>query len=452
MKNRKGASAFFSLENYGDKMKIYLEDKNKRKIVYDILNIFFDHAEINFVENEVKADIKIKKDLLNIAGRNFKYKTNQDIKVFLYDYLTKKTGYKSPWGTLTGSKPSKLLKNKDLEEIKNVYRVSDEKLELLDKVKKEQEKLNIDENNFSLYINIPFCPTRCDYCSYPTLIGAHHDKGVYVDYLIREIEEIKLEKNLDAIYIGGGTPSILSHNEIERLLVTINNKFTYKEFTFEAGREDTLDYKKLEILKNGGVSRISLNPQTFNRDVLKKLNRDINMDHFLDIYKYSKELGFIVNMDFIVGLVGESAREFAKNFDVLKDLLPDNITFHALAIKSGSKYDEKGATGEGEDSLKIAENIKDFADKYDYYPYYLYRQKNIIENLENVGYQRKSTAQRYNVIINEEIGSIVGVGMNANSKLISGKKFRNPRNLRDYYQDFETNLTDKNKMIEELRR
>lgn len=433
-------------------MKIYLEDKNKRKIVYDILNIFFDHAEINFTENEMKADIKIKKDLLNIAGRDFKFKTNQDIKALLYDYLTEKTGYKSPWGTLTGSKPSKLLKSKSLIEIKDKYKVSDEKLELLDRVKKEQEKLNIDENNFSLYINIPFCPTRCDYCSYPTLIGAHHDKGVYVDYLIREIEEIKLGKNLDAIYIGGGTPSILSHNEIERLLDTINNKFTYKEFTFEAGREDTLDYKKLEILKNGGVSRISLNPQTFNRDILKKLNRDIDMGHFLDIYKYSKDLGFIVNMDFIVGLVGESAKDFSKNFIILKDLLPDNITFHALAIKSGSKYNEKGAIGEGEDSLKIAENIRDFADKYDYFPYYLYRQKNIIENLENVGYQRKSTAQRYNVIINEEIGLIVGVGMNANSKLISGKKFRNPRNLRDYYQDFETNLTDKNKMIEELRR
>lgn len=195
-------------------MKIYLEDKNKRKIVYDILNIFFDHADINFVENEMKADIKIKKDLLNIAGKDFKYKTNQDIKILLYDYLTKKTGYKSPWGTLTGSKPSKLLKNKDLEEIKNVYRVSDEKLKLLENVKKQQDGLNIDENNFSLYINIPFCPTRCDYCSYPTLIGAHHDKGVYVDYLIREIEEIKLGENLDAIYIGGGTPSILSHNEI----------------------------------------------------------------------------------------------------------------------------------------------------------------------------------------------------------------------------------------------
>ena len=113
-------------------MKIYLEDKNKRKIVYDILNIFFDHAEINFVESEMKADIKIKKDLLNIAGKDYKFKTNQDIKALLYDYLAEKTGYKSPWGTLTGSKPSKLLKSKSLTEIKDNYKVSDEKLELLD--------------------------------------------------------------------------------------------------------------------------------------------------------------------------------------------------------------------------------------------------------------------------------------------------------------------------------
>lgn len=337
-------------------------------------------------------------------------------------------------------------------EIKEKYRVSDQKIKLLDDVNKEQAKLDFDEKSFSLYINIPFCPTRCDYCSYPTLVGAHHDKGAYVDYLVREIRGIYLPVDLDTIYIGGGTPSYLTPSEIEKILTSINKKFTYQEFTFEAGREDTLDYEKLEILKDGGVSRISLNPQTFNRDVLKNLNRDIDMEHFLNIYKRAKDLGFIVNMDFIVGLVGESADDFSINFDILKDLLPDNITFHALAIKSGSKYNENKKTGERSDALKISQMIEDFTKKYAYSPYYLYRQKNIISNLENVGYQRKSTAQRYNIIINEEIGSILGLGMNANSKLISGKKFRNPRNLRDYYQDFEENLSAKNEMIKELRR
>lgn len=433
-------------------MKIYLEDTNKRKIAYDILNIFLDHGEINFVEGESQADIKIKDDLVNIFERDFTFKSNQDLKVILYDFLVEKTGYKSPWGTLTGSKPSKLLKNKSLGEIKNIYKLSDEKLGLLGKTYENQSRLDICLDDFSLYINIPFCPTRCDYCSYPTLIGAHHDKGTYVDYLIREIEGVNLPEKLDSIYIGGGTPSYLTGPQIEKILAGINKKFSYKEFTFEAGREDTLDGEKLEILKAGGVSRISLNPQTFNREVLKKLNRDINMDHFLDIYKQTKDLGLLVNMDFIVGLEGESADDFSKNFTILKDLLPDNITFHALAIKAGSKYNEKGKTGQREDSLKIAENVGEFTGKNGYEPYYLYRQKNIISNLENVGYQRNNTAQRYNVIINEEIGSIIGLGMNANSKMISGKKFRNPRNLRDYYQDFEKNLDAKNELIKEIRR
>lgn len=433
-------------------MKIYLKDQNKRKISYDILNIFLDHEDIDFTEDENGAEIKIEDGSVNISGKDFAFKTNQDLKIILYEYLVEKTGYKSPWGTLTGSKPSKLLKNKTLEEIKNTYKLSDEKLKLLAKVKENQDRLNISLDDFSLYINVPFCPTRCDYCSYPTLVGAHHDKGTYVDYLAREIEGINLPENLDAIYIGGGTPSFLSHKEIEKILRAINQKFTYQELTFEAGREDTLDFKKLEILKAGGVSRISLNPQTFNRKILQKLNRDIDMDHFLKIYKFAKDLGFIVNMDFIVGLEGESSGDFAKNFAILEDLLPDNITFHALAIKSGSKYNEKGKTGERADSLKIAEKIEEFTRENAYEPYYLYRQKNIISNLENVGYQRNNTAQRYNIIINEEIGSILGLGMNANSKLISGKKFRNPRNLRDYYQDFEKNLMAKNEMIEELRR
>lgn len=273
-----------------------------------------------------------------------------------------------------------------------------------------------------------------------------------MDYLIREIEGIDLPEKLDAIYIGGGTPSYLTGSQIEKILMAINKKFSYKEFTFEAGREDTLDFEKLKILKDGGVSRISLNPQTFNREILKNLNRDIDMGHFLDIYKSAKDLGLLVNMDFIVGLEGESEKDFAKNFDILKDLLPDNITFHALAIKSGSKYNEARKTGQRADSLKIAKDIEDFTRENFYQPYYLYRQKNIISNLENVGYQRNNTAQRYNVIINEEIGSILGLGMNANSKLISGEKFRNPRNLRDYYQDFENNLSAKNELIKELRR
>ena len=433
-------------------MQIYLSNENKRKIVYDILNIFYDQKDFSFVSKRESLDIEIFDSYLRYKGENIGFSSNNELKTKLYEILVVETRYKSPWGTLTGSKPSKLLKNKSPKDLKPTYKISDEKLKLLEKVKENQDRLDISPNEFSLYINIPFCPTRCDYCSYPTLIGAHHDKGLYVDYLVREIEGISLPAKLDAIYIGGGTPSFLTHSEIEKILAAINKKFTYKELTFEAGREDTLDRDKISILKDGGVSRISLNPQTFNRNILQNLNRDIDMDHFLDIYTYAKDLGFIINMDFIIGLEGEDFKSFRKNFDILKNLLPDNITFHALAIKSGSKYNEADKTGEREESLKISEAISDFTRENDYEPYYLYRQKNIISNLENVGYQRNNTAQRYNIIINEEIASILGLGMNSNSKLINGNKFRNPRNLRDYYQDFDKNLVAKNEMISKIRR
>ena len=433
-------------------MQIYLSNENKRKIVYDILNIFYDQKDFAFVNERESTDIEIFDSYLRYKGENIGFSSNNELKTKLYEILVEETKYKSPWGTLTGSKPSKLLKNKSPKDLKSTYKISDEKLKLLEKVKENQDMLDISSHDFSLYINIPFCPTRCDYCSYPTLIGSHHDKGLYVDYLVREIEGISLPAKLDAIYIGGGTPSFLTHSEIEKILAVINKKFTYKELTFEAGREDTLDRDKISILKDGGVSRISLNPQTFNRNILQNLNRDIDMDHFLDIYTYAKDLGFIINMDFIIGLEGEDFKSFRKNFDILKNLLPDNITFHALAIKSGSKYNEADKTGEREESLKISEAISDFTRENDYEPYYLYRQKNIISNLENVGYQRNNTAQRYNIIINEEIASILGLGMNSNSKLINGNKFRNPRNLRDYYQDFDKNLVAKNEMISKIRR
>lgn len=428
-------------------MKIKLEDKSKRKIVYDILNIFFDHEDIIFTEDDF--DLAISHEEIFYKGKTYSFIDNNSLKRTLYEILSALTGYKSPWGSLTGSKPSKLLKAKSLSEIKDIYKVSDEKIRLLADVKSEQDKLNFDEKSFSLYINIPFCPTRCDYCSYPTLVGPHHDKGAYVDYLIREIEETSLPRALDAIYIGGGTPSFLGADEIKNLLSAINNKFSYQEFTFEAGREDTLDKAKLEVLKAGGVDRISLNPQTFNKKILKSLNRPYDYDHFLNIYNKAKDLGFIINMDFIIGLEKEGADAFAKNFKILEELLPDNITFHALAIKSGSKYKERDIAGERADALIISEKIHDFTKEFSYKPYYLYRQKNIVSNLENVGYQRNNTSQRYNIIINEEESNIIGLGMNANSKLKNGNKFRNPRNLRDYYKDFDEIIKAKNKMIKE---
>lgn len=430
-------------------MKIYLKDQNKRKIVYDILNIFYDASEIIFAG---EGELVILDNKIIFDEKTYDYTDNYKLKATLYNILAEKTGYKSPWGMLTGSKPSKLLQKQSPNQIKEKYFVLDDKIDLLIDVYNEQNKLNFNKNNFNLYINIPFCPSRCDYCSYPTIIGPHHDKSEYISFLIKEIKKINLAKNLDTIYIGGGTPSYISHEDLKKLLATINDKFTHQEFTFEAGREDTLDKKKLEILKANGVDRISLNPQTFNEKIIKSLGRTHDMDHFLKMYYIAKDLDFIINMDFIVGLVGETSDDFIKNFEILEKLSPDNVTFHALASKSGSKYKEKNKKGSINTALTISEAIKTFTKKNSYKPYYLYRQKNIISNLENIGYQKANTAQRYNIIINEEIENVIGLGMNANSKLVNGKKYRNARNMKDYKENIEKIIRDKNQIINEYKR
>ena len=429
-------------------MKINLSNENKRKIVYDILNIFYDDSEIEFGE---EGDLKILDDKIIFKDSSYSYQDNYQLKATLYNILVEETGYESPWGMLTGSKPSKLLQKYSPNELKEKYFISDEKLDLLMEVKNEQDKLTFDENNYNLYINIPFCPTRCSYCSYPTLIGPNHDRSSYIDALCYEIDKIDKAGDLASIYVGGGTPSDLSYYDLERLLDKINERFSSFEYIFEAGREDTLDEKKLELLSDYGVTGISLNPQTFNEKVIKSVGRVYDFNHFIKICERARELGFVINMDFIIGLVGENTDSFAQNFEILEKLQPDNITFHALASKVGSKYRENNKMGSIKDALTISDAIKSFTEKNSYKPYYLYRQKNIISNLENVGYQKNNTSQHYNIAINEELENIIGLGMNANSKLTNETKYRNPRNLRDYLDNIDKIIEEKNKIIGEYK-
>lgn len=429
-------------------MKFYVANNKKRKQAYDILNIFYDHDDLVFDE---EANLKVYDKEIIFRERKIAYE-EADLKRTLYELLVKETGYQSPWGYLTGSKPSKLLDAMSPDDLSDKYLLSDEKLKLLEEIRDQQAKMTFDPKDFSLYINIPFCPTRCKYCAYPTIVGDRKEKGEYITSLTYEIENIDLPEVLDAIYIGGGTPSFIYEDDLERLIDALNKRFTYKEFTFEAGREDTLNTRKLEILRKRGVDRISLNPQSFNKEIVERAGRTYDYNHFLEIYQKAKDLGFIVNMDFIIGLVGEGSTLFRRNFEVLERLKPDNITFHALAMKVGSKYFEGKVKASREESLKISQMIEDFVEKNSYRPYYLYRQKNIVSNLENVGYERGGTSQRYNIIINEEKESIIGLGMNANTKLMNGNKFRNSRNLRDYFDKVQREIWAKNEMINEYNK
>ena len=427
-------------------MRIYLENENLRKIVYDILNIFYAKEEFTFVGEN--PDISIKNGLIEFENKSYFFDSNLKLKQILFEILQEKNKKSSDWGILTGSKPLKLLKNHSFDDLKNIYKLKDNKIDLLKSVKESQDKLIFNPKSFNLYINIPFCPQRCRYCSYPTIVSKAVEKNLYVDFLLKEISQINLPKKLDTIYLGGGTPSNLSLKDLDRLLSLINEKFIFDEFTLEAGREDTLDFNKLDLFKEKNVGRISLNPQTFTRNVLENINRPIDFKNFKKIYAYAKKLAFIVNMDFIVGLFGENRESFSKNFEILKDLRPDNITFHALAQKVGSKYFEENINGNEIEAIKIGKDIEKFTKENSYKPYYLYRQKNIIGNLENIGYEKENTPQRYNILINEELENIIGLGMNSNSKLTNGKKYRNERNLRDYYKNIEKEISDKNKLIE----
>ena len=425
-------------------MNIQISNENIRKTIYDIANIFYCKEEIKFIS---PGDLIVGENKIIYKDEVFEFSNNYELKINLYKIFSKETSYKSPWGILTGSKPSKLMKKYSAREISEKFLLSKEKTDILSQIKSLQDKIFFNPEAFNLYINIPFCPSRCYYCSYPTIVGGEKYKKDYIEALIREINSVNLPRKLDTIYIGGGTPSYLSNKYLERLLKAIKEKYEFLEFSFEAGRIDTLNVEKLRIMKSYGVGRISINPQTFSKDVGGKLNRFYDREKIIELVKISQDMGFVVNMDFIIGLLGENRKTFRENFKILENLLPDNLTFHALAIKQGSKYRENNIQTSREEALKISQDVYEFSKKFSYQPYYLYRQKNIISNLENIGYEKNNTYSRYNIIINDELENVVGLGMNANSKLKNGKKFRNSRNIRDYFNNFDQEISRKNKLI-----
>lgn len=240
---------------------------------------------------------------------------------------------------------------------------------------------------------------------------------------------------------------------LEKLLKVITNCFVSEnllEYTFEAGREDSLDFYKLKLLKKYNVTRISLNPQTFNEKALKAMGRIQNNENLLDLYTQAKNLGFVINMDFILGLLYDDVKNTEENLEILKELQPDNITFHTLSIKKGSKYSQQYDKGNFKENIaeKQMQLIKKWTFQNNYRPYYLYRQKNILNNMENIGYCR-DIPSRYNIVINEELESIIGFGMTANSKIIKDDiiKYTNYKNLRDYSEKLDEIIKRKVEII-----
>lgn len=316
-------------------MKIQLEDKRYQKECIDIFTIFDSKQNLEFGE----SNFIVGKDYVR-KEKTYPFTTRLELKRILYTIFSRRYNYTNDWGILTGTKPSKILKNHTDEELKQMYLINDKNLKLLRDIDEVQSSLDFDEKNYNIYINIPFCPSRCDYCSFPTIVYKNNDRREeYLGYLLEEITEVSKcidRHKIETIYVGGGTPTSLDYTMLEKLLKVIENCFVSEnlvEYTFEAGREDSLDFDKLKLLKKYNVTRISLNPQTFNEKALKAMGRIQNNENLLDLYTQAKDLGFVINMDFILGLLYDDVKNTEKNLEILRQLQPDNITFHTLSIK-----------------------------------------------------------------------------------------------------------------------
>ena len=358
-------------------------------------------------------------------------------KVTLYELLKKLTGHRPPWGSLTGIRPTRLLYERldagmSLEEaqsyVERAFDVSHEKADLLRRIVIEQQKLpqpSVEEAD--VYLSIPFCRTRCAYCSFPgEAVGKGKLIPPYLDALTWEMEEgarLMQESGLKlrALYVGGGTPSALNEEQFERLMQHTMRLFPgAREYTVEAGRPDTITKGKLQTLKELGVGRISINPQTMNDETLRVIGRDHTAQQAEEAFLLAREMGFDdINMDVIAGLPGENAAHFAHTMERIRALRPDSLTVHTLAIKRSSRLNlEKAPLPEASIAADMVRMGEETAQALGLEPYYLYRQKYMAGQQQNVGYARPGKACLYNIDIMEETTSILAMGAGAISKRV----------------------------------
>lgn len=407
-----------------------------------------------------------------IENQADKDELKNQVKLLIYKALSEVTEKQLPWGTLTGIRPTKIAtamleQGRTEDEIRafmrEKYLVSPEKQELSIKIAHREEKLLSSLHGvkgYSVYIGIPFCPTTCLYCSFTSYpIAAWRDRvGEYLDALDKEIDfvaENNADDILDTVYIGGGTPSTLNAEQLERLLhkiVTTLPMEQVSEFTVEAGRADSITRDKLEVLKKYGVTRISVNPQTMNQITLDRIGRRHTVEQVLEAFQLARELGFDnINMDMILGLPGEGVEEVKHTMEVIKELKPDSLTVHSLAIKRASKL-AQWIRENGMEELHNTDETMAIAEKtareIGLVPYYLYRQKNMSGNFENVGYAAPGKFGVYNVLIMEEKQTIVALGAGSITKRVYlGGRIERCENVKD----IEQYLSRIDEMIERKR-
>jgi len=490
---------------------IGLEDERFDRQLQLIANLFFEESQILKSPGD-KAEVTIKfqlqvsetvfvtaeltgndrkvlfseyhKDLLptNSEKELFKQIKNAVAHVYL-TVLQDWTGMIQKWGILTGIRPTKLLHRKVQEgillelahqQLKDDYLITDEKIELMQQIVDRQLAVVPDlyslQKEVSIYIGIPFCPTKCAYCTFPAyaINGRQGSVDSFLGGLHYEMQKIGQwlkEKGIriTTVYYGGGTPTSITAEEMDMLYEEMYASFpdveNIREVTVEAGRPDTITPEKLDVLKKWKIDRISINPQSYTQETLKAIGRHHTVTETIEKYHLARSMGMNnINMDLIIGLPGEGVAEMTHSLNETEKLMPESVTVHTLSFKRASEMTQNKAKYKVADRTeveKMMELAQDWTASHGYVPYYLYRQKNILGNLENVGYSIPNQESIYNIMIMEEQQTIIGLGCGAASKFIdpvTGKitHFANPKDPKTYNDSFEEYTDKKINILDEL--
>lgn len=448
----------------------------------DALYVF----KIDYVGNEITINWSLEDTTVkvDVESKNRKDTKNR-LKIALYKMLEKGLKRGLPWGTLSGIRPTKIAM-KCLEDgmdeasafdyIKENYLASDEKIKLsIGIAKREKELLSkVDyENGYSLYIGIPFCPSTCAYCSFTSYpLGVWKDKvDLYLDALEKEIDFTAAKfyhKKLNSIYIGGGTPTTLNPAQLDRLIRKIKCSFDLKdclEFTVEAGRPDSITREKLEVLRKNGISRISVNPQTMKQQTLDIIGRHHSVEDTINSFKMARELGFDnINMDLIMGLPEENLEDVKNTMEIIKELGPDNVTVHSLAVKRAARltvFKDRYQDMQMVNTQEHMDLCEEYCRQMGLEPYYLYRQKGMAGNMENVGYAAPGKAGVYNILIMEEKQTIMALGAGASTKFVLPElnadgnrkidRVENVKDVKNYLERIDEMIARKIDKMEEVK-
>ncbi|WNS76749.1 coproporphyrinogen III oxidase [Bacillus sp. DTU_2020_1000418_1_SI_GHA_SEK_038] len=488
-----------------------LQDERFQRPLQLIANLFFEECQVSMnshsdmdlkiaINLQVKESIFVKAELTDQEGieKTAAFETEfiasgtekeryKQIRIAISHVYLKVlqdwTGITQKWGFLTGIRPTKLLHRHMQEktpraaahqQLKEDYLITDEKIQLMQQIVDRQLAVVPDlyelQNEVSIYIGIPFCPTKCAYCTFPAyaINGRQGSVDSFLGglhYEMRKVGEWLKENNvkITTVYYGGGTPTSITAEEMDMLYEEMYTSFPdvekIREITVEAGRPDTITPEKLEVLKKWKIDRISINPQSYIQETLKAIGRHHTVEETIDKFHLARHMGMNnINMDLIIGLPGEGVPEFSHTLSETEKLMPESLTVHTLSFKRASemtKNKEKYKVADRKEIEKMMDMAENWTKEHNYTPYYLYRQKNILGNLENVGYSLPGQDSIYNIMIMEEKQTIIGLGCGAASKFVhptTGKitQFANPKDPKTYNESFEKYTNEKLRLLSEL--